>query len=79
LAKPIKINDISEEKKITSKWKLFKHSDTDPNCQHCKCTIAENSIPKDEFTIKKKNGGNITIKQITVKRGRYGDCIGWIF
>lgn len=50
------------------------------DCVHCKCELAENSIPKNDFIIKDENGNDITITKIKVYRGsKIDDCIGWSF
>jgi len=50
------------------------------DCIHCKCELAENSIPSSDFVIKDDNGNDITITKINVVRGnKYEDCIGWTF
>jgi len=48
-------------------------------CQRCHYDKAENSIPKNQFTIKDENGNNITITEIKIIRGRFDDCIGWSY
>ena len=68
----LKVNDDNKNQK----WKLNKNKD--------KCQIAEDSIPKKEFTIMQmdqKTGKKSSkiIKEITVIRGTDGDCIGWTF
>lgn len=74
MVKLTKITDIN--KKPDARWKKFKHDDDNPDCQHCKFDRAEKSIPVDEFEIKFKGVTQI-IKEITVVRGRFDDCIGW--
>lgn len=51
------------------------------DCIHCKCDLAEKSIPKNDFVIKDpETGDNLTITKIKVIRGStYDDCIGWSY
>lgn len=50
------------------------------DCIHCKCELAENSIPKNNFNSIDKNDNEIVISKIKVIRGsKYDDCIGWTF
>ena len=68
----LKVNDD----KKNQKWKLNKNKD--------QCQCAENSIPTKEFKIteiNQKTGKQSTriIKEISVMRGKDGDCIGWSF
>jgi len=46
-------------------------------CLHCKYTKRENSIPKENFTVKDKDGNDHLITEITVVVGEDGDIIGW--
>ena len=57
-------------------------------CNHCKYTKAEKSIPSKDFKIQEsvldKNGKTIktttrTVKEITLKIGSHGDVMGWAF
>lgn len=67
-----------EDNKTNLQWKNFKHIDAD-DCPHCKFTIAENSIPTNEFEFKDKLGNPVIVTEIKIIRGKYGDCIGWVF
>jgi hypothetical protein len=50
------------------------------DCLHCKFEKCEKSLPKQDFTIKDKDGNPTTINKITIVRGsRYQDIIGWSF
>jgi len=50
-----------------------------PDCLVCRAERAEKSIPKKDFTIKDPKGLDFVVKTVTLKRGRYGDCVGWSF
>jgi len=82
LAKLDKITDKVKNARGSSglKWKKhFKHQPKDIECTHCKYTERENSIPKDKFTVKRRDGTLDEIKEITILRGRHDDCMGWTF
>lgn len=54
------------------------------DCIHCKCEKQENSIPKNDFTVKEldENDNEITktITEIKLYRGeKYQEVIGWLF
>lgn len=77
-----KLTKINDKDKNNLQWKKFKHGGMAADCQHCKFLKAENSIPKDEWIVKRRNRPGTplipeTIKEIKVIRGRYGDCVGW--
>ena len=59
------------KKEIENKYPLVE-------CTHCKCKQADESCPKDEFTIIKDNK-KIKIKEITLSIGSFGEILGWGF
>lgn len=81
----LKINDLSEEEKLDAKWKKLNcNCDIDPDCKACQFKKAEESIPKDEFTVSEYDDegnkiGNKTITEIKIVRGKYDDVMGWTF
>jgi len=79
MVKLSKVTDMTAEQKAVAKWKKLKHDEGNLDCLHCKMAEAEDSIPTEEFDVKDDLGNPRTIKEITVVRGRYGDCIGWTF
>ena len=79
-----KLSKVEDKDKSNVQWKQFKHKGLKADCQHCKFNKAEDSIPENEFTVRKRdsNGKDIgprVVKEITIFRGRYGDCIGWFY
>ena len=80
--KKLKINGLIESplwKKMscTCKKGIVMEEHPVKTCLHCQYTIAENSIPKSEFTVKDSKGKSKTITEITLKHGSHDDCIGW--
>tara|TARA_R110002051_G_scaffold14442_2_gene46752 strand:+ start:326 stop:583 length:258 start_codon:yes stop_codon:yes gene_type:complete len=49
------------------------------NCEFCRCEIAWNSVPQKSWIVKDHKGKDKTIKEITLKRGKNEDVIGWEF
>lgn len=79
------LDPLKDKPKI---YQEFKHDHATPEkkaeCNRCKFDTAENSIPKKQFKVKssKKDGTpgiDLTVNKISIVRGRYGDCIGWLF
>ena len=76
------MNVIDKKKKIKPEWKTFKHKHLEgrkSDCARCKFQNRENSIPKTNFKHKHKGKPLRTVSEITVIRGKYDDCIGWLF
>lgn len=49
------------------------------SCFHCKCKKQFESIPKNDFIVKDKDGNNITISKITLDYTEKDEVRGWIF
>ena len=48
-------------------------------CLNCKYQECEDSMPRDNFTIKDVDGKNKVIQEIIIHRGSHQDIIGWSF
>jgi len=64
------------------KWKEFiKHEPNNIDCLHCKYQKAEDSIPKEDFTVNKfdeeGNSTPLTISEITLDYGEHENVKGW--
>jgi len=83
----MKVNDPFKGKilaytRIKHAHKLIAEPDFDPDCLRCKFDKSESSKPDKDFTVKdfKADGTprpDKIVKEITLKRGRYDDLIGW--
>lgn len=75
----VKLTIIDKLKNKDKRWKtMIKHTNK-IDCLHCKYKKAEDSIPKEEFTIKNISGSTVTIKEIKLVYGRHDDIIGWSY
>ena len=71
------------------RWEFLQcDCDTNSECQRCKYEESEESIPKEDFTVKDPvydTDGNITgtvdrlVTEIKVIRGSKDDVLGWVF
>ena len=80
----LKINNIIDD----PKWKKIKckckHGDIENSyplidCTHCNCNEQTKSIPSQTFTVKDKDGNDVTITEISLVNGKFDDVIGWNF
>ena len=74
---PLKINDSMENQE--KRFKSIKHTPDHINCIRCRTDKAEKSIPKKEWKVKDNKGNDVTVSEITIKRGSLDDCIGWSY